>query len=176
MRRQSQFIRWNSMRTKKRYVAATKPGFTLIELLVVIAIIALLAAMLLPALSAAKRRAWTTQCQSNLHQIGLAMRMYADEANSLYPESGGIIPWGQMDPVTHNYGWLQQLVPYVKSTNVYHCPANKFYQFAYFNGVRAAYINDNDAAASLDSRAILFTTALVLSGDTAWYANLPTGA
>jgi prepilin-type N-terminal cleavage/methylation domain-containing protein len=99
-------------------IGNSRTGFTLIELLVVIAIIAILAALLLPALAAAKRHAWTTQCQSNLHQVGLGMMMYADDSGGNYPESGGTIPWGQIDPETHNYGWLQQILPYVQSTNV----------------------------------------------------------
>ena len=60
-------------------------GFTLIELLVVIAIIAVLSSLLLPAISKAKKQAKAAGCASNLHQLGLAMDLYADDSSGFLP-------------------------------------------------------------------------------------------
>ena len=150
----------------------SRRAFTLIELLVVIAIIAILAALLLPALSMAKQRAWTTSCNSNLHQIGLGMRIFADDNNELYPESGAIIYWGATDPDTGKASWLEQIFPYVGSTNAYHCPGNVQLPMAvqgpfnYFNGARAAYVAVTNFA-PVKGTAITLPAAYVLSGDTA---------
>ena len=155
-----------------RFSRPTYRAFTLIELLVVIAIIAILAAMLLPALNAAKQRAWTITCNSNLHQISLGLTMFADDANGRYPESGGSIPWNSANPDAPTNSWMQQIFAYTQSTNIYRCPSNKLLpasdqsRFNYFNGVRAAFVAANDSFAAIETKRILFPTALVLAGDT----------
>jgi prepilin-type N-terminal cleavage/methylation domain-containing protein/prepilin-type processing-associated H-X9-DG protein len=152
-----------------------RAAFTLIELLVVIAIIAILAAMLLPALSSAKQKAWTIRCNSNLHQIGLGMRMFADDHGEYYPESGGEIAWNPNTPDATTNGWMQQIFSYAGNTNVFHCPANQQLPvtqqsaFNYFNGVRAAYVASDPVNPHFDpvkSTRIAFASAYVLSGDT----------
>ncbi|HWH71241.1 MAG TPA: prepilin-type N-terminal cleavage/methylation domain-containing protein [Candidatus Sulfotelmatobacter sp.] len=122
-----------------------RPGFTLIELLVVIAIIAILAAMLLPALGKAKLRSQGIGCMNNTRQLSFAWRMYAEDNRDLLPfayaTAANVAPYvwipGDLDAATPNAwgNWdLDRTVrasilwPYCgKSAGIFHCPADTSY-------------------------------------------------
>ncbi|MBC7816890.1 MAG: DUF1559 domain-containing protein [Planctomycetaceae bacterium] len=97
-------------------------GFTLIELLVVIAIIAVLIALLLPAVQSARGAAAKAQCQSNQKQIGLALHNF-HETNNVFPASGWTMV-GPGNPAGKFVGWRPLILPYIEQANL-----KKLYDF-----------------------------------------------
>jgi prepilin-type N-terminal cleavage/methylation domain-containing protein/prepilin-type processing-associated H-X9-DG protein len=111
-----------------------KAGFTLVELLVVIGIIALLIAILLPALRRARQAAVNTSCQSNLRQMGTLFQIYVNDNKGWCPHPGwgGWFPLNPAPAPQHNMSWAERLVmatsskQYVKSWNTHYPVTGKF--------------------------------------------------
>lgn len=93
-----------------------RSGFTLIELLVVIAIIAILAAILFPIFAQAKKQAQITACQSSLKQLGLAIKMYADD------NDGCLMRYENRRKIPNRRMWFNFIDTYLKEDKIYRCP------------------------------------------------------
>lgn len=134
-------------------------GFTLIELLVVIGIISLLASLLFPVFQTTRVRARQTVCASNLRQISLAMGLYAQDADDLYPY--GTDPIDKNTPQWDGTKYKAQVAampmlqdvlrPYTASAQVWHCPADFGYDV-----LDSDWQVGSDAPVRLDARPTAF--------------------
>lgn len=154
-------------------------GFTLIELLVVIAILALLAALLLPVFFSVRGKARQTVCVSNLRQIGLAIGMYAEDYDDLYPAGN--------DPSdTHTTSpnvWAKQpayqaqvfampqindlLDSYIKSKEIWRCPADTGYtelDISSYNGGTTVPLDAGNSSYQKFGTSYLYRTEIALLG------------
>jgi len=122
-----------------------RAGFTLVELLTVLGILAVLAALLFPVFATARGKAREITCISNLRQIGLAIRMYAQDADELYPwavdATDKFTPqiWDPFPAFQAQIPFMpmmhEVLQPYMKSKALFQCPADTGYDVEDFTGV-----------------------------------------
>jgi len=112
-----------------RRASRSAGAFTLLELLVVIAVVALLAALLLPAMARAKQKARQVACLSNLRQIGLGFTLYAAENRDRFPDRRdlkaalGFRPWSEWPPSDPRSGWAAlALSNHLGHAGVWSCP------------------------------------------------------
>ncbi len=166
-------------------------GFTLIELLVVIAIIAILAALLLPALQKAKDASRRAVCAGHLSQLGRAFATYMSEYGGYMPAVGGVIEfgWGKGD------GWVDKLFPYVDAnptgigdsypenarsprTEVFRCPGDTIVEggINFTSYLLNSRLYTDSTSGSFHLERLKFPTKVVVLYDKHLYPHSPSDA
>jgi len=150
-------------------------AFTLVEILVVIGIVALLGAILFPVFSRVREKGRATTCSENLHQIGLAVAMYAQDYESKFPLGG--------DPIDINSSvWSNQdggrwvaviptlkplplvMAPYLKSSETWHCPSD--FGFSHAEGHPTSLLDTHPSCFDKWGMSYFYNTRLALNGKT----------
>lgn len=140
-------------------------GFTLVEILVVLMIVAVLIGLMVPALSGAMRAQERVRCLSNLHQIGLAFRLYADDAEGMLPDQEALDTWDVL------------LSDYVAEDRFFLCPSDES-SFGEVYGNSYAWRDDytvDEPGASLANRSLLTLSrtdlVLVFDAQAGWHGD-----
>jgi prepilin-type N-terminal cleavage/methylation domain-containing protein/prepilin-type processing-associated H-X9-DG protein len=145
----------------RKFPERTQSGFTLIELLVVIAIIAILAAMILPALAHAKQKGRQTACVNNSRQQTLAVFMYADDNTDILP------PVAFNDANDNEIDWPTLLDPYLKNPKIHLCPSDLVSTNSSYGLNELGFVDLTDPGVTTLNRMAGFhtPTATVMLGD-----------
>ena len=124
----------NVRKTSRRGSKDGRSAYTLVELLVVVAVLSLLLGVLLPALGKARVQARRTACRSQLHGIGLALRMYVDDNANTMPVAA------QLPSEEPNLPSITEvLLPYLKNREAMHCPADRLDKYFEEEGTSYEY-------------------------------------
>lgn len=97
-----------------------RSGFTLVELLTVVAILGILAALLFPVFARAREAGRRTTCASNLRQLGMALKMYAQDYEERFPMGTDPAQWTNGNPKME---FVRALFPYAKERSLFYCPS-----------------------------------------------------
>ena len=162
----------------KQQIKRTKAAFTLVELLVVIAIIAILAAILFPVFARAREKARQSSCVSNLKQIGLGLKQYAQDYDGSYPDKTTLMGGATIRAANDPQSLPRILDPYIKGDQIWICPSGfedlkkTGNTYTYYTAGKSAYApdvteggsNGDDVSVVTDTYLYKSVTAIGASG------------
>lgn len=137
------------------------------ELLVAVSLLAILALLTVPAVNRLIDNGRNARCVSNLRQIGVAMHGFAGENNGAFPHVGGVIAFGETDPITGLPSWAEQLSDYIPVySEVFQCPSNPVDSpNHYFKSAWAPFVDNGRTWGPMRLARVSMPSAMILVGD-----------